>query len=158
MVKKLISDRRFCSGCLACVVNCSQFHEGHAAPSSSRIQIDLDPFTGDYISLYCTQCEEKVCVDQCPSGAIEEDAAGNTKINYDVCIGCQACIAACPHGAVFYDSVTDKVIKCDACGGDPQCAKACYTGALLWIEPEEADSFEKEKMVSRYFCRKEPRS
>jgi len=153
MTKKLISDQRFCSGCMACVVNCSQFREGHAAPASSRIHIDHDPFTGAYISRYCTQCEEKACARNCPAQAITEIEGGYLKINYELCTGCQTCIAVCLSAAIFYDSVTGKVIKCDTCGGDPECAKVCYTRALLWIEPEDADTFEREKLQSRYFIR-----
>ena len=152
MTKKLISDQRFCSGCMACVVNCSQFREGHAAPASSRIHIDHDPFTGAYISRYCTQCEEKACARNCPAQAITEIEGGYLKINYELCTGCQTCIAVCLSAAIFYDSVTGKVIKCDTCGGDPECAKVCYTRALLWVEPEDADTL-REKLQSRYFIR-----
>jgi len=157
MTKKLISDQRFCSGCMACVVNCSQFHERHAAPTSSRIHIDHYPFTGDYIFRYCTQCEEKACARECPAEAITEVEGGYLKINDELCTGCQACIAACPYGAIFYDPVTRKVIKCNTCDGDPECAKVCYTRALLWVEPEDADTCEKEKLVSRYFLREKLR-
>ena len=157
MAKKLISDQRFCSGCMACVVNCSQFHEGHAAPASSRIHVDHDPFTGACTFHYCTQCAEKACVRECPAQAITEMEGGYLKINYELCSGCQACIAVCPYHAIFYDPLTRKVIKCDTCEGEPECAKACYTGALLWIEPEDADAFEKEKLVSRYFFREKLR-
>ena len=66
---------------------------------------------------------------------------------------CQSCIAACPSAAIFYDSVTSKVIKCDTCDGDPECAKVCYTRALLWVETENIDKFEREKLQSRYFTR-----
>jgi len=154
MPKKLISDPRFCSGCMACVVNCSQFHEGHAAPVSARIQVDHDPFTGEYVARYCHQCEEKVCAHQCSSGAIVEDAEGCLKINYELCTGCRTCIAACPHGGIFFDPLTSKIIKCDTCNGNPQCATACYTGALLWIEPERAHLFEEKKLTSKYFFKK----
>jgi anaerobic carbon-monoxide dehydrogenase iron sulfur subunit len=153
MTKKLISDQRFCSGCMACVVNCSQFREGHAAPASSRIHIDHDPFSGAYICHYCTQCEEKACARECPVQAISESEGCYLKINYELCTGCQSCIAACPSAAIFYDSVTSKVIKCDTCDGDPECAKVCYTRALLWVETENIDKFEREKLQSRYFTR-----
>ena len=158
MAKKLISDQRFCSGCMACVVNCSQFHEGHAAPASSRIHVDHDPFTGACSFYYCTQCEEKLCARECSAQAITEIDGSYLKIDYDLCTTCQACLKACPYGAIFYDPITSRVIKCDTCGGDPECARACYTRALLWLEPEDADTFEEEKLVSRYFLKEKLRS
>ncbi|MBU0600234.1 hypothetical protein KKB54_02655 [bacterium] len=54
--KKIVYDYSICSGCLACMVNCSQFQESHASLVSARIKIELEPFRGQYLAYFCQQC------------------------------------------------------------------------------------------------------
>ncbi|MFH1450148.1 MAG: 4Fe-4S dicluster domain-containing protein [bacterium] len=133
--KKIVYDYSICSGCLACMVNCSQFQESHASLVSARIKIELEPFRGQYLAYFCQQCHDASCLKECPSEAIRFNQEGNYyEIDDELCTGCQACLEACPHKAIFFDPSTNKVIKCNTCQGDPMCTKSCYTGALTWRE------------------------
>ena len=149
MKKALIVDNIICSGCMSCMTNCSQFHDGYACFVSSRIKVELEPFTGVHKILYCHQCEEAECAENCPEGAISFEEDLNCYIvDYGICIECQTCIDVCPHEAMFFDSNQEKVIKCDLCSGHPNCVDSCFTGALWYgVEGEEAP----DKMASRYF-------
>jgi anaerobic carbon-monoxide dehydrogenase iron sulfur subunit len=60
------------------------------------------------------------------------------EINYDRCIGCRMCMINCPFGAIRYDSVTKKVFKCELCQGDPMCVKYCPVEALKYLPKDEA--------------------
>jgi carbon-monoxide dehydrogenase iron sulfur subunit len=57
-------------------------------------------------------------------------------INYDRCIGCRVCMINCPFGAIKYDSTRKKLFKCELCEGDPQCVKFCPTEALKFISKD----------------------
>ncbi len=53
----------------------------------------------DFIDVNNSCCNKKVCVEICPTGAINPD---NTKeIDIEKCISCCACIKSCPEGARF---------------------------------------------------------
>ena len=149
MKKALIVDNTICCGCLSCMVNCSQRHEGLISLESSRIKVELEPFTGVHSILYCHQCEDAECAENCPEGAISFDEELNRYVvNYDLCIACLTCVDACPQEAIFFDSNQEKVIKCDLCDGEPNCVDSCFTGALWYAaEGEKAP----DKLVSRYF-------
>jgi len=147
--KVLIVDNTACSGCMSCAINCSQFHEGSVCIDSSRLRIELEPFTGVHRIIYCRQCEDAECAANCPTGAINFDEENNCYIvDYEVCIGCQTCVDSCPYGAMFYDPNNENVIKCDLCGGEPNCVASCFTKAL-WYGVEGEDL--PDKLSSRYF-------
>ncbi|KZX12598.1 4Fe-4S binding protein [Methanobrevibacter curvatus] len=49
----------------------------------------------------CNQC--KLCVDECPTGAIKVDSQSNTvKRNAEKCLRCSICYQTCPFGVVKY--------------------------------------------------------
>jgi len=149
MKKSLIVDNTVCSGCLSCMINCSQFHEGFASLESARIKIELEPFSGVHKIRYCQQCEKAECAENCPQGAISYDEEVHCYVvDYELCIDCRTCVDVCPHGAMFYDPVRERVIKCDLCGGEPNCVDSCFTGALWWGEDETKPP---DKLTSRYF-------
>lgn len=132
-MKKITYDPSICSGCLACVVNCSQYNEAHSSLESARIKIEIKPFSEEHTAFFCRQCKNAPCAKECSKKAIKFDLKGNFyKIDYSLCDGCQACIKVCPFKAIFFDSITNKIIKCDTCKGDPVCVTSCYTNALKW--------------------------
>ncbi len=147
MKKLLFADPESCTGCLSCVMICAQQNEGVSAPSSARIHIDLDPFTGRYIAQYCLQCTKAKCVEACPVGAISKlPDQEYWSVDYEICIGCKACVNACPLGAMFLDPNSDKVLKCETCGGDPACADICPTEALYWGDVADRKNYLKNKL------------
>jgi carbon-monoxide dehydrogenase iron sulfur subunit len=147
MRKMLFTDPESCTGCLSCVLICAQQNEGVSAPSSARIHIDLDPFTGRYIAQYCMQCTKANCAEVCPVGAISKRPGEDYwSVDYELCIGCKACVQACPLGTMYVDPETDKVLKCQTCGGDPACADICPTQALFWGNVADRANYRKNKI------------
>ncbi len=49
----------------------------------------------------CTQCER--CAEECPMGAIEQDAKGNFVILKNDCDECGECVKVCPVGAIVWE-------------------------------------------------------
>ncbi len=50
----------------------------------------------------CAGCG--ICVDECPTGAIEQEESRKVVINDDKCIRCGKCHEVCPRDAVRHDS------------------------------------------------------
>ena len=152
MKLKLVVDSAVCCGCLSCVTNCAQHHDGHAAAASARIEVELEPFSGLHRIVHCHHCDEPECAAVCPQGAIQPPETGpGLVVDLELCIDCHQCIEACPHGAMRHNPFAGHVIKCDLCGGEPRCVQSCFTGAL-WIEREQPDPPPRpDKLQSRYF-------
>lgn len=67
------------------------------------------------------------------TGNVEVEVT-TSKVNEDVCCGCQTCISVCPYTAIHYDedkhvSVVNEAL-CKGCG---TCGSACPTGAIKSI-------------------------
>lgn len=124
---RLVIAHELCNGCGLCETICSLRHEGYVNKECSRIKISgrVRPFP-----LLCLQCEQPVCLDNCPVSAIERSAgAGLLTVDYDRCITCRCCVISCPFGGT-HENCTGRMIRCDLCGGNPECAEYCPTGAL----------------------------
>jgi len=63
-----------------------------------------------------------------------DDTSGRVIVDYDLCIGCKLCVAECPFGAMGFNTETRKVIKCDLCDGDPECVKFCSPKAIQYVD------------------------
>ncbi len=92
--------------------------------------------TISYFSEACRHCDRALCMEACPSGAMQREVAtGFLFVDKESCLGCGACLAACPFGAVSRDK-NGKAAKCDGCrdflaqGQLPVCVTACPYGAL----------------------------
>jgi len=103
-------------------------------PRRSRIQILKKEKEDIIMPVVCLQCENPLCEEACPTGAIHLDTNGILTVNPDDCIGCGNCVTACIYGGIAIDPVTLKAIKCDLCGGDPACVKACEYDAIRLVE------------------------
>ncbi|MBE6016792.1 MAG: 4Fe-4S dicluster domain-containing protein [Lachnospiraceae bacterium] len=129
---KIICDNEKCSGCLACVVACTDHHyaETENDAVSGRIYKTVTEPSGytRYVTESCRHCENAPCIDACPVNAISEEG-GWVLVDRDICIGCQMCSQACPFDIPRFRS-DGKMFKCDGCGGDPACVKICPNGAL----------------------------
>lgn len=78
----------------------------------------------------CLQCENPLCQEACPTGAIHRNEEGILTVDPNSCIGCGNCVNACIYGGIAIDPITLKAIKCDLCGGDPACVEACEYDAI----------------------------
>ena len=151
----IVYDSRLCLGCQSCMFACSMTHEGEGSPSLSRIQIirDAPSFTKypyDIVMSVCRQCVSPLCVQSCPTGACNVDAAnGNVRrIDPSKCIGCKTCISACPQRPhrTIWNPAQNKSTKCDLCADAPHwsrkggpagsqaCIESCPAKALKLVK------------------------
>ena len=166
----LLIDEHRCIRCNNCISACEGVHDDHHARLS---------LTG--IKLYnllapnsCWQCENPLCMLDCPPDAIARDPRGEVFIKSN-CIGCGNCERNCPYGNIFMvhkepsfslsgwvkslfgkgakDDVERTVaVKCDLCRGikgGPACVRSCPTGAAIRLTPEEYRETLEELVISR---------
>jgi quinone-modifying oxidoreductase subunit QmoB len=103
----------FTAGCVRepmTVADCIEDANGAALRAIQAITLleqgaALHPRVGDlsYPSFFlqrCTQC--KRCTEECPFGAINEDAKGTPQINPNRCRRCGVCMGACPEHLISF--------------------------------------------------------
>jgi Fe-S-cluster-containing dehydrogenase component len=148
----VISDSTRCVGCLRCELACTEFNDGKASPTASRIKVrrnlNFGPKgvnsgqrgqgnwgNGLIVQDLCKQCPHPVpCATACPNDAIVVSPSTNARVvDPDKCIGCKMCQRACPWEMMSFDSDTNKATKCFLCNGNPKCVEACPSGALTYI-------------------------
>ena len=152
--KILVIEPEMCTGCRLCELICSIFKERMYKPDLSRIRVVRMFRAFLDMPLTCLHCEEPLCKDICPVGAISRDDVGAIIIDKNVCVGCKACMIICPYGVISFDSARRIFLKCDLCGGDPLCVKYCPTKAIDFITPEEF-VLRKKRAVTSKFARAE---
>ena len=130
----LAIDLNKCTGCRNCELACSAERTKSFNPRRSRIQILKDEVRNLVVPMVCLQCEDPLCEQACPNGAISYNEKGTLIVDSEVCIGCMNCVTACIYGGIEIDPKTLKAIKCDLCGGNPACIKACEYGAISLVD------------------------
>lgn len=89
-----------------------------------------------YVSIACNHCDDPICQQVCPSGAMRKQEDGFVVLDSHQCIGCGSCAFSCPYGAPSYSHDLNVMRKCDGCrarvatGLDPICVEACPMRAL----------------------------
>jgi CRP-like cAMP-binding protein/thioredoxin reductase/Fe-S-cluster-containing hydrogenase component 2 len=165
----LLIDEHRCIRCGNCVDACAGVHDDGAARLS---------LTG--IKLYnllapnsCWQCENPLCMLDCPPDAIARDPRGEVYIKSN-CIGCGNCERNCPYDNIFMVHKEPKktlfswvaslfgkshkpeaeqtvAVKCDLCrdiSGGPACVRGCPTGAAIRLTPEQYRETLEELVIS----------
>lgn len=132
---KLLFNAENCTGCRACELACSFYHESLFSPAKSRVRVVRIDEEGIDVPVGCEHCDTAVCMVVCPVKAIYEDKkTGAVILKSDTCIGCKQCLAVCPFGAIHYDEKNKRFFKCDLCSGEPECVKWCETKAITYSE------------------------
>lgn len=150
MQKVLFVEPEKCTGCRLCENACSIFHEKVSNPSRARIHIVKWENAGLFLPMVCQQCENPICENVCPMGAIKrDDKTGALLIDKDLCVGCKLCVMFCPLGGVTIGK-NREILKCDLCGGDPVCVKFCIPGALQYIDAN-AINLRKKRIAAEKF-------
>ena len=127
-----------CSGCLACELSCSMKHFGYFDRSKSRIRIIHEEELSKIEIQQCIQCDERSCVEACPSGSLSIDPEyGHIAFDEGTCTQCRKCYKACRHHGVFWDEERSYPLICDLCGGEPECEKPCRLHRALTLNPQE---------------------
>ena len=149
----VIADPSRCVGCRRCELACTEFNDGKASPTISRIKINrniqfgpMELYTGKYdqgnygngliIQDTCKQCPHPVpCANACPNDAIVVKPPLNARVvDSDKCVGCKMCQRACPWEMMSFDEDTNKATKCFLCDGKPKCVEACPAEALYYVK------------------------
>ncbi len=139
MKKLLVINQEKCTSCRRCELVCSLKHEGECNPARARVNVAIFPGDFFYMPVTCQQCDEPVCMEVCPAGAIAtSETTGAVEVDGDKCIGCRMCVMTCPFGAMAYSASGETAVKCDLCGGEPECALFCPSGAIEYKEADEA--------------------
>jgi anaerobic dimethyl sulfoxide reductase subunit B (iron-sulfur subunit) len=142
-------DIEKCTGCKACQVACK---DKNNLPSGVRWRRVFQYEGGEWInqegtmvpsnvyayavSAACMHCENALCVQVCPTGAMSKREDGIVQVDADKCIGCRYCSWACPYGAPQFNEEMGVMTKCNMCvdlvdGGErPACVQACPYRAM----------------------------
>lgn len=144
-----------CTGCKTCEMACRDAYQLGETPSFRRVceasggtwmqegaAWRHQVFTY-YLSIACNHCDDPVCQQVCPSGAMRKQDDGFVVLDSNQCIGCGSCAFACPYKAPSYSRVLRVMRKCDGCrarveeGRVPLCVEACPMRALEFGEIDE---------------------
>ena len=123
MKKLVVTDKKGCMACLACVMACSEAFYKEFHPDKACIRIVEK--NGEVKTNVCLQCGK--CAKNCEAGAIKQNAKGTYVVDKKLCTGCGKCVEVCPMGVMVKAEDKPTSSKCIACG---ICAKACPQGIL----------------------------
>jgi len=167
----LLIDEHRCIRCGNCIAGC----EGVHADGQARLSLTGIKFYNLLAPNSCWQCENPLCMLDCPPDALTRDPRGEVYIRSN-CIGCGNCERNCPYGNIFMvhrepkktlfswvASILGKqdhsegpeqtlAVKCDLCReitGGPACVRSCPTGAAIRLTPEEYRSTLEEIVITR---------
>ncbi len=167
----LLIDEHRCIRCGNCIHACEGVHEDRHA----RLSLTGIRFYNLLAPNSCWQCENPLCMLDCPPDAIVRDPRGEVYIKSN-CIGCGNCERNCPYGNIFMVHQEPKktllswvrsllgaaeaqqqtertvAVKCDLCreiSGGPACVRSCPTAAAIRLTPAEYRGTLEDLVISR---------
>jgi anaerobic dimethyl sulfoxide reductase subunit B (iron-sulfur subunit) len=152
-------DANLCIDCKVCQIACQDTHNlpgwslwrrvfeysGGTWVTQDNVLIPSGIYTYA-VSISCMHCQEPICVEVCPTGAMHKREDGIVLIDESKCVGCRYCQWSCPYGAPAYREDLGVMTKCTFCenllaqGQNPACVDACVMRALDYGELDELRS------------------
>ncbi len=141
-------DASRCTGCKTCEMACRDAYHLGKTSSFRRVcessggswiaegQTWWHDVFAYYISVACNHCDDPICQQVCPSGAMRKQEDDFVVLDSNRCIGCGSCAFACPYKAPSFSNELHAMRKCDGCrarvisGIEPICVAACPMRAL----------------------------
>ena len=65
------------------------------------------------------------------------------------CLGCRLCLSQCPFGAISFNQAKQRIFKCELCKGDPVCVKFCPVEALKLLPATEVPLAKRAGMAKK---------
>jgi len=148
-------DSKHCSGCKTCQAACidkndlergvlwRRVYEINEGEWIKKEKTWVNKIYAYNVSLSCNHCENPLCVQNCPTAAMQKTKGGIVTVDEDKCIGCRYCEWSCPYGAPKYNGKKGVMSKCNFCidyleeGKDPACVAACPMRVLEFGELKE---------------------
>jgi len=165
----LVIDEHKCVRCNNCIRAC----EGVHADGQARLSLTGIKFYNLLAPNSCWQCENPMCMLDCPPDALVRDPRGEVYIKSN-CIGCGNCERNCPYGNIFMVHKEPKfslfgwlsalfgkehehiertvAVKCDLCReikGGPACVRSCPTSAAIRLTPDEYRETFEELVINK---------
>ncbi len=153
---EIMVDPSRCMGCRSCEVACGINRDSVSKTVAGAFKEAMRPTPRVVVQgneslalpVQCRHCEEALCLDTCPTGALYRSPEdGRVLFDDNKCIGCWMCVGVCPFGAIKPNSAGKVAIKCDACFGmeRPFCVEACPTNALAYVDIESMRQTSKRR-------------
>ncbi len=145
-------DQSACIGCRTCQMACKDYNYSEVGVNYRRVveyeggnwinnesdkTLEVKGVFAYYTSISCNHCNNPVCIQACPTGAMHKTEYGIVDIDPKKCIGCKSCALACPYGAPQYNPTQARMTKCNGClerieeNLQPICVESCPYRALF---------------------------
>lgn len=152
-------DASACTGCKTCQVACKDKNDNPIGvnfrkvvtygggswmphPTQKGIYVPNNVYAYS-VSVACMHCVAPICVEVCPTGAMNKHDNGIVVVDKAKCIGCRLCQQSCPYGAPQFNEEKGVMTKCNLCedliaiGEQPSCVGSCPQRALEFGELSE---------------------
>jgi len=137
MSRRIEVNPNECTGCMACVLECSLNKTGSFSYKNALMKVEKREEKAFNYPIMCSNCVEKSCIEACEFEAIKLDADFEIPlIDREKCTGCGKCVESCKYGLIRFDKTKGLPVKCDLCGGNPICCVACISGAIKIVSSD----------------------
>lgn len=153
----MLVDVERCIGCNACTIACKAENKLPEGIFATTIQTNWEGKFPGVVNLYnkvaCMHCENPLCVEVCPTGALYKTPEGIVAHDLDKCVGCQYCVTSCPFHIPQYSRPDDKSFKCTMCihrvsqGMEPACVATCPTKALQFGKRDKMMAIAQQRLA-----------